>query len=320
MVDVATHQEADEAEAFANILKPEAYGMFAARQIQDVEAVPTPWPGLNTECRGDGGRKGLALGWHVILAGGTNMGKTNLAMNMAARVVQEGYACMIVSLEMARHQIQQRIYSIISGIESDRLARGEFKASTIPELHDMDQRLTETIGIPPLLLVNDKPIRNIYAITNHLDQYRHKYGVRVFIIDYLQLCQTGSDEDRRRQVMEVSAQLMAYAHQNGALTIGLSQFNRYTSREKTRSPEVEGLTESSSLENDADMVLLLDHSRYAVDTLRPWLHKTWLKIGKNREGSKGSVPIEWDWKTFRAREAMPDEVSMWPGGNGNGSK
>ena len=82
------------------------------------------------------------------------------------------------------------------------------------------------------------------------------------------------------------------------------------------SPEVEGLTESSSLENDADMVLLLDHSKYEADTLMPWLHRTWLKIGKNREGAKGSVPIEWNWKTYTAREAMPDEINRWPGMNG----
>jgi replicative DNA helicase len=314
MVD--ERQYPDEAEAFENILKAEAYAQFAERQTRPVEAVPTPWPGLNTECRGDGGRKGLALGWHVILAGGTNMGKTNLAMNMAARIVQEGYACMIVSLEMARHQIKQRIYSILSGIESDRLARGEFQPSTVQELHAMDHRLTETSGVPPLLLVNDKPIRNIYQIAGQLDHYRDKYGCRVFIIDYLQLCQTGTDEDRRRQVMEISAQLMAYAHHHEALTIGLSQFNRSTSKEKRASPEVEGLTESSSLENDADMVLLLDHSKYEQDVELPWIHRTWLKIGKNREGGKGSIPIEWNWKNYRCREALPDETQRWPGMNG----
>jgi len=319
MVDYDAYPEADEAEAFENILKSESYATFVERQSRDVEAVPTPWPGLNTECRGDGGRIGLALGWHVILAGGTNMGKTNLAMNMASRIVQEGYACMIVSLEMARHQIQQRIYSILSGIESDRLARGELKPDVIGELHAMDHRVTETSGLPPLLMVNDKPIRNIYTITARLNEYRERYGIRVFIIDYLQLCQTGTDEDRRRQVMEISAQLMAYAHQHSALTIGLSQFNRGTSKDKMRSPEVEGLTESSSLENDADMVLLLDHSKYAVDTLCPWLHRTWLKIGKNREGAKGSIPLEWDWKTYRCREADPDEVDKWPGANKNDS-
>jgi hypothetical protein len=82
---------------FANILKEEAYGLFAARQLEAVEAVPTPFPGLNAECRGDGGRQGLAFGWHVILAGATNQGKSNMAMNMACRAVQEGYAVMIVS-------------------------------------------------------------------------------------------------------------------------------------------------------------------------------------------------------------------------------
>jgi replicative DNA helicase len=311
----------DRAEAatldFANILKEEAYGLFAARQLEAVEAVPTPFPGLNAECRGDGGRQGLAFGWHVILAGATNQGKSNMAMNMACRAVQEGYAVMIVSLEMARHQIQQRIYSILSGMDSEDLSRGHFHPDMIQKLHEMDERVTAGSGLPPLLLVNDKPIRNIYAIADHLDHYRQEYGVRVFIVDYLQLCETGSDEDRRRQVMAISAQLMTYAHQYDALTIGLSQLNRVGSRDKKISPDVESLTESSSLENDADMVLLLDHSKYEKDLVHPWLHRTWLRIGKNRHGGKGAVPIEWNWKNFRCREADPDELREWPGMNGS---
>jgi len=43
------------------------------------------------------------------------------------------------------------------------------------------------------------------------------------------------------------------------------------------------------------------------------LHRTWLKIGKNRHGGKGMVPIEWDWKRFRCRQAEPDEEAEWPG-------
>ena len=300
---------------FANILNTAAYKDFAVRQSTSCEAVATPFNTLNRECRGDGGRIGLAFGWHVVIAGATNMGKSNLAVNLACHAVQHGHAVMFVSLEMARHQIQQRAYSILSGVASDDLSRGSFDPSTIHKLHEMDERVTMAAGLEPLMLVNDRPIRNIYTIVKQLDQFRQEFGCRVFVVDYLQLCETGSDEDRRRQVAAISAQLMAYSHHHDTLTIGLSQLNRMATKDKKISPEVESLTESSSLENDADMVLLLDHSKYEKDLTMPWLHRTWLRIGKNRHGGKGMVPIEWNWKNYRCREAMPDEVSQWPGAN-----
>ncbi len=298
---------------FANILKADAYGQFAVRQTEAVDAVPSPFPTLNRESKGDGGRQGLAYGWHVVVAGATNMGKTNLALNLACHAVQEGHAVMFLSLEMARHQIQGRVYSILSGEDSDRFARGSFSNKMVPVLHKMDEGVTVSGGLPPLMLVNDRPIRNIYTIAKELEGFREAYNCRMFLVDYLQLCETGSDDDRRRQVAEISASLMTYAHQYGALTIGLSQLNRFTTKNRDASPEVEGMTESSSLENDADMVLLLDHSKYEKDVARPWLHRTWIKIGKNRHGGKGLIPIEWNWKNYRCREALPDEVGQWPG-------
>jgi replicative DNA helicase len=109
----------------------------------------------------------------------------------------------------------------------------------------------------------------------------------------------------------VSGKLFTYAHHKGALTIALSQLNRFTTRDKTQPPQAESLTETSSLENDADMVALLDHSNYDEDGERPWIHRTWIRIAKNRHGSKGNIPIEWNWRTFRCREAEPDEEHLW---------
>jgi len=266
-----------------NILAPESFGEFAARQIQDVDAVETPWPTLNLECKGDGGRRGLAFGWHVIMAGATKMGKSMLAMNLAASAAKQGHAVAFVSLEMARHQIQQRVYAILTGEDADEFSRGTFKPDMIAPLHAM----METVNVPPLLLVNDRPVRDIHHIIRTLDEFQSQFGCRIFVVDYLQLCTTGREEDMRQQVAEISAQLMGYAHANEALTVGISQLNRETTKDRKASPLVEGMIGTSSLENDADMVLLLDHSKYEKDTQRPWLHRTWLKIGASRHGGNG---------------------------------
>jgi replicative DNA helicase len=66
---------------------------------------------------------------------------------------------------------------------------------------------------------------------------------------------------------------------------------------------------SSSLENDADQVLVLDHSRYAR---QGDLAKSWAILGKNRHGGTGSIPIEWDFRTLTMREGLPHELREWP--------
>lgn len=76
---------------------------------------------------------------------------------------------------------------------------------------------------------------------------------------------------------------------------------------------MEGMYGSASLEGDADQVVLLDHSRYEKDIVRPWIHRTYVLLVKNRWGGKGEIPIEWDWRTFRVREALDDELHLWPG-------
>ena len=97
------------------------------------------------------------------------------------------------------------------------------------------------------------------------------------------------------------------------VTVGLSQMNRQTSSNRVDSPFAQGLIGSSSLENDADQVLLLDHSRYEKGNRSA---KTWALLAKNRHGSQGDIPIEWDYKTLRVREALPDEEGEWPKGKG----
>jgi replicative DNA helicase len=302
---------------FKNVLAPKSVEDFIARQQTPVEAVPTPFPKWNDMCRGDGGRIGLSLGWHTVIGGATNMGKTMLALNLAARAIHAGYDVGLVSLEMSVEQIQHRVYSILSGIEANELGRSTFNPARSGELKASIGKLYGTKNAQPLLLVNTEPVRDVDAILANLEWFKQEFGVRVFVVDYLQLCTTGNEDDIRKQVAKVSGKMFTYAHHAGALTVALSQLNRFSTRDKKVPPSAESLTESSSLENDADVVALLDHANYEKDVSRPWLHRTWIRIAKNRHGAKGNVPIEWDWKTFTAREAMADEEADWPGATQN---
>jgi replicative DNA helicase len=109
----------------------------------------------------------------------------------------------------------------------------------------------------------------------------------------------------------LSHAVRAAAKKLGITTIGLSQLNRETSKAKGERPSKEGMIGGSSLENDADQVLLLDHSRRS-DVFspegRPRGWTGWLNLDKNRHGPNAEVPIRFDPDTFRIRERMPDEI------------
>ena len=298
---------------YRNILQPRVLGYYAEDQQKPVDAVATPLDGWNNHCRDAGGGAGLAFGWHVILAGATGHGKTLMALNLAAHAIKNGHNVGYVSLEMSQEQLQTRLYAILADVPVNKLERGGFDPLTWQKAQGRIEGMTN--GGRPTLLTNRGPVRNIHDIRNQMLGLMQDdlEPVRIFIIDYLQLANTGTDEEVYRAVSAISGEVMQFAHEHKVLTIGLSQLNRSTSANRHDSPLAQGLIGSSSLENDADQVLILDHSRYERCGENDELARTYLILAKNRHGSSGSIPIEWDYRTLRCREAMPDEEILWPG-------
>lgn len=300
--------------SWRNILNPQIVSRYAEDQQKPVSAVPTPLETWNSHCRDAGGGVGLAHGWHTIAAGATGHGKTLLALNMTATALKHGHDVMYISLEMSQEQLQTRAYAILSGVPVRTLERGSFDKAAWTSAHTEIGRVCSDQDVPPLLLTNTGPIRNIHAITTEMESLLDSDGVRYFVIDYLQLARTGgTDEEIYRAVSEISSAVMTFAHQHKVVTVGLSQLNRTTSANRQDSPIAQGLIGSSSLENDADQVVILDHTRYERDTLNRDIARTWLILAKNRHGSTGAIPIEWDYGTLRIREGEQDEESLWPG-------
>ena len=261
-----------------DLLQPKAVLDYVSGQLKPVDAVPTPLETWNRSCRDDGGGKGLAPGWHITLAANTGAGKSLLALNLAATAIEHGERLGFVSLEMSRSQVTSRLFAIMTKTEVRHLERGDSFDKAVARLavKGVKEIGERTLGT---FWMNDGLVTEIEAILDlmhHLHQYMR---------------------------------LREFAHQFGVITIGLSQLNRETSRNYRERPIVQGLMGGSPLENDSDQVLLLDHSRYekAGSTAR-----TWLILGKNRHGPNTEIPIEWNYRTLRVREALPDEEELWP--------
>ena len=153
---------------------------------------------------------------------------------------------------------------------------------------------------------------DVHRVIELMRTWHEKDGIRFFVVDYLQLCESSDHVGIAREVQAISAAIRLFAHQTKSVVIGLSQYNNEGGNNRLVSPTVGHLYGGRRIAQDATQVLLLDHSRYERDAIRTHLARTWLLLAKNRHGPTGSIPIEWDYKTLTAREANHDETSIWP--------
>lgn len=293
---------------WVNVLESKYVRAWEERQRAPVEAVSTGLATLDGLCGDDGGRIGLARGWFVTLGGNPGHGKSLLALNMAASFITQNQSVAFLTLEMSPEQLSTRVYAIAMGDKVWTLERGDsFEPNDLANrvnAHAVKHGFAE-------MHVNDQPLGTIEEVMAYLNAAADA-GIKIVIVDYLQLIGAGSEDSLYQQVAEIAMSMRKFAHQRQVLTIGLSQYNRRTSAERGAKPTAQSLHGGMSLEANSDMVLLLDHSRYERDTQHPHLARTWVIVGKNRHGPQVDIPVQWDYRTLRIREALPDEEGKWP--------
>ena len=268
---------------------------------------PTPFPSWNSRSRDDGGGSGIAMGWHIVLAGNPGFGKSVLAINLAAHAAANGVAVGYVSLEMSHKQLAVRHLAIRTGLAISPMERG----TSYNHVHmtEATQGLLGHSDEP--FAVCDEPFHDIHDVVSLMADWK-AHGVTMFIVDYMQLMGSPGVSGPE-EVAHVSRAIRGFAKANKVITVGLSQFNRETSKNYEGSPAIQGLHGGMSMEADADQVLMLDHSQYQrVDDVGAM---TWLLLGKNRHGPTGKIPIWLSYKNLQIRQALADEVSDWPGGD-----
>lgn len=297
-------------DTLANIVHPDFLDSFEERQLAPVEAIPTPLPTWNRHCGDDGGREGVARGWFVTIGGNPGFGKSLFALNVAATAFKAAESIGFVSLEMSPQQLAARFYAIATNTDIRELEKGgKFSADGFRRVRDKVQRMTASAMMADFFVAEQ--LYGVGEILRAMDAMRTA-TCRIFVVDYMQLAGAGSEDDIYQQVTEVATSLRRFAHENHCTVIGLSQFNRRTSADYSQTPRCQGLHGGMPLEANSDQVVLLDHSRYERDSLNERLARTWVRIDKNRHGGQGDIPVLWDYRTLRVREALPDEEHMWP--------
>ncbi len=229
---------------------------------------------------------GLRPGQMIIVAARPGMGKSTLAMDICRyNAIVEKRPVAFFSLEMNRNELVQRTLSAQSDIFLSKLIRGDLNQN---EWNKLVQTMTE-IGDCPLI-VDDSPNLTMTEIRAKARRLHQQQGIELIVIDYLQLLTSGGKivESRQQEVSEFSRAIKLLAKELKIPIIAVAQLNRNPEARQDKRPQVADLRESGSLEQDADVILLIHRQVEAgIEDAPP----SEIIVGKNRSGPVGSVEL-----------------------------
>ncbi|MGZ3722065.1 MAG: replicative DNA helicase, partial [Bdellovibrionales bacterium] len=271
----------------------------------------------------------LTAGFHpgelTILAARPSMGKTALSLNIALHAaLRDKKKVAYFSVEMGKEQVMIRMLASSAKIRLSDLRIGKIDDQAWPRLINTAAALSET-G----LFIDDTSGISPFDIRAKARRMKAKYGLDMIIIDYLQLmAMKGKMESREREVSEISKLLKSIAKELQVPVIALAQLNRGVEGRSDRRPMLSDLRESGSIEQDADVIMMIYRGDY-YDRDNPEIKGiAEIIIAKQRNGPTDTVKLRWipDYGIFenliRGPDApMPDAPPPTPihGGNRGGS-
>ncbi|MFC7485646.1 replicative DNA helicase [Knoellia sp. CPCC 206453] len=224
----------------------------AAGRTDDLTGVPTGFLELDTLTNG------LHPGQMIVIAARPAVGKSTLGIDIArAAAIKHNMATAVFSLEMSRTEITMRILSAEATIQLQDLRKG-LKGQ---EQWNKLARVMGKISDAPLF-IDDSPNMSLMEIRSKCRRLKQQHNLRMVIIDYLQLMSSGKKvESRQQEVAEFSRALKLLAKELEVPVIAISQLNRGPEQRTDKRPQMSDLRESGSIEQDADMVILLHRDR-----------------------------------------------------------
>lgn len=261
---------------------------------------------------------GFQRGEMIILAARPSMGKTAFALNIIEAIASHGKPVILFSLEMSRQQLVQRLLCARGGIDSHRLRRNMLNGDDRRALH----LACEALSTLPIHL-DDTPALTLLQLRSKARRLKEKAKLGAIVIDYLQLMSSGArSESRQMEISEISRGIKAMARELDLPVVCLSQLNRASEQRPGHRPLMSDLRESGSIEQDADVVMMLHREEYYHLNDEEWRQGNPDKIGaaelivaKQRNGPTGTAQLAWDGRYMRFR----DRAGSTPPGGFDGS-
>ncbi len=253
---------------------------------------------------------GLHAGQMIVVAARPAMGKSTLALDFArAASIKHNQPSIFFSLEMGKTEIAMRLLSAEGQIPLQKLRKGDLDSRDWTTLASTRGRINDAP-----LYVDDSPNMTLVEIRAKCRRLKQRVGLRMIIIDYLQLMTSGKKvESRQQEVSEFSRALKLMAKELGVPVIALSQLNRGSEQRQDKRPMVSDLRESGSIEQDADMVILLHRDEVYDKQTRPG--EADLIVAKHRNGPTAEIAVAFQGHYSR----FHDMVHMESGFGGDGA-
>ncbi len=225
----------------------------------------------------------------VLIAARPSMGKTAFVLNIAQHVAfRQNKTVAIFSLEMSKEQLVNRMFSLESNVDAQKLRTGQ--------LNDQEwERLIESAGVigKSNLIIDDTPGISISELRSKCRKYKLEHNLSMIMIDYLQLMTgSGRSDSRQQEISDISRSLKAVARELSVPVLALSQLSRAVEQRPDHRPMLSDLRESGAIEQDADVVMFIYRDDYYNhDTDRKGISE--IIIAKQRNGPIGTVELAW---------------------------
>lgn len=248
---------------------------------------------------------GLHGGQMIVIAARPGVGKSTLALDIArSAAIHHHMATVFFSLEMSRTELAMRVLSAEGKISMGRLKKGDLDTEGWTNLATLQGRIDSAP-----LFIDDSPNMTLMEIRAKCRRLKQRNDLKLVVLDYLQLMSSGKKvESRQQEVSEFSRSLKLLAKELDVPVIALSQLNRGSEQRTDKRPMVSDLRESGSIEQDADMVILL-HREDMYNPESDRVGEADMIIAKHRGGPTRTIPLAFSGKYSRfnnmANEAPP---------------
>ena len=257
----------------------------ASKQSGSVTGIPTGFTDLDYRT------SGLQPSDMILVAARPSMGKTAFALNLAAYAAcKKHITTVIFSLEMSNVQLVNRMLSLESTVDADKIRKGHLDSNDWGKLIEGADSIAKS-----KLIIDDTPGISIAELRSKCRKYKMENNLGLIIIDYLQLMSgsgSGRSEGRQQEVSDISRALKALARELNVPVVTLSQLSRAVEQRPDHRPMLSDLRESGAIEQDADVVMFLYRDDYYnKDTEQKGIAE--IIIAKQRNGPIGTVKMAW---------------------------
>lgn len=259
---------------------------------------------------------GMNAGDLIILAARPSMGKTAFALNLVENAIMsqpawlggESPTALVFSLEMGAVQLINRMLCSRAQVDAHKLRNG---ALSHDDRLDLTAAADEYSGAK--LFIDDNESLTIMGLRSRARRIKKLHGLHLIVVDYLQLLKAPHAENRLQEISEISRSLKSLARELDVPVVALAQLSRQVEQREPPRPQMSDLRESGSIEQDADVVMMLYRAEYySKHRTDENIGKAEVIIAKHRNGPTGDVSLAFRAEYMRFQNLTYQEVETIP--------